>query len=144
MNMTKGKAINSLSKRPQWQALQRHFEAIKATHLRALFADDPQRGERLVAEAAGLYLDYSKHRVTDETLRLLRELADACGLRERIEAMFTATGSTPPKIVPCCTLRCALRQANASLSMGRTWFQTCMQCSIAWLHSASACAKANG
>jgi glucose-6-phosphate isomerase len=77
-----------LTKRPQWQALLRHFEAIKATHLRELFGTDPGRGERMVAEAAGLYLDYSKHRITDETLRLLRELADACDLRERIEAMF--------------------------------------------------------
>ena len=86
--MASGKANDALTKRPQWQALQRHFEAIKATHLRELFAGDPQRGERLTAEAAGLYLDYSKHRVTDETLRLLRELAEACGLRERIDTMF--------------------------------------------------------
>ena len=86
--MASGKANDSLTQRPQWQALQRHLQAIKATHLRELFAGDPQRGERLTAEAAGLYLDYSKHRVTDETLRLLRELAEACGLRERIETMF--------------------------------------------------------
>ena len=86
--MANSKSILSLTKRPQWQALQRHFEATKATHLRELFAADSDRGERLTAEAAGLYLDYSKHRITDETLRLLRELADACGLRERIDAMF--------------------------------------------------------
>jgi glucose-6-phosphate isomerase len=68
--------------------LQRHAEQQRRHHLRELFAADPARGERLHAEAAGLYLDYSKQRVTDETLRLLRELADACGLDERIAAMF--------------------------------------------------------
>ncbi len=79
---------SSLSRRPQWRALQRHAEQQRRHHLRELFAADPARGERLHAEAAGLYLDYSKQRVTDETLRLLRELADACGLDERIAAMF--------------------------------------------------------
>jgi glucose-6-phosphate isomerase len=77
-----------LTQRPQWQSLLRHRDAIKTTQLRDLFAADPQRGERLTAEAAGLYLDYSKQRVNDDTLRLLRELADACGLRARIDAMF--------------------------------------------------------
>ena len=77
-----------LTQRPQWQALQRHVDAIKAMHLRDLFAADAERGERLTAEAAGLYLDYSKQRVNDDTLRLLRELAEVCGLRQRIDAMF--------------------------------------------------------
>ena len=62
---------------------------IRDTHLRTLFAEDPGRGERFTAEGAGLYLDYSKHRITQETLRLLVQLADECALRERIEAMFT-------------------------------------------------------
>jgi len=79
---------SSLSRRPQWRALQRHAEQQRRHHLRELFAADPARGERLHAEAAGLYLDYSKQRVTDETLWLLRELADACGLDKRIAAMF--------------------------------------------------------
>ncbi|HUH02959.1 MAG TPA: glucose-6-phosphate isomerase, partial [Kofleriaceae bacterium] len=78
----------SLTRHPQWQALQRHAGQQQRHHLRDLFAADPARGERLHAEAAGLYLDYSKQRVTDETLRLLLELADACGLNERIAAMF--------------------------------------------------------
>ncbi len=78
----------SLTQRPTWQALAAHFSDIKDVHLRTLFAEDPQRGERLTAEAAGLFLDYSKHRITDETLRLLVALADECGLRERIDAMF--------------------------------------------------------
>lgn len=71
---------SSLSRRPQWWALQRHAEQQRRHHLRELFAADPVRGERFATEAAGLYLDYSKQRVTGETLRLLRELADACGL----------------------------------------------------------------
>jgi glucose-6-phosphate isomerase len=77
-----------LTGRPEWKALEEHHRKIRDVHLRALFAEDPGRGERLTAEAAGLYLDYSKHRVTDETLRLLLALAEACGLRARIDAMF--------------------------------------------------------
>jgi glucose-6-phosphate isomerase len=77
-----------LTQRPAWKALEAHCQAIKGMHLRQLFADDPNRGERFTAEAAGLYLDYSKNRITDETLHLLVQLAEECGLRERIEAMF--------------------------------------------------------
>jgi glucose-6-phosphate isomerase len=77
-----------LSLRPQWQALQQHVRLAGSQHLRELFAADPVRGERLVAEAAGLYLDYSKQRVTDETLALLFDLADACGMQAHIAAMF--------------------------------------------------------
>ncbi|GGK23003.1 glucose-6-phosphate isomerase [Deinococcus malanensis] len=78
----------ALTETPAWQALQAHFETVKSTHLRDLFAADPQRGERLTAEGAGLYLDYSKHRVTGETLELLLALARARGLPERRDAMF--------------------------------------------------------
>jgi len=78
-----------LTARPAWKALQEHYRAIRDVHLRQIFADDPQRGTRLTAQAAGLYLDYSKHRVTDETLRLLFRLAADRGLAARIEAMFT-------------------------------------------------------
>ncbi len=77
-----------LRQRPAWKALESHHRDIKNLHLRKLFADDARRGERLTAEAAGIYLDYSKNRVTDETLRLLLRLAGECGLRERIDAMF--------------------------------------------------------
>ncbi len=73
---------------PAWQALTEHRERMAALHLRRLFDDDARRGERLTAEAAGLYLDYSKQRITDETLKLLLELAAQCRLPERIEAMF--------------------------------------------------------
>ena len=78
----------TVTERPAWQALRRHYDEIRNVHLRTLFADDPGRGERYTAEAAGLYLDYSKHRVTDETLRLLLALAEESDLRARIEAMF--------------------------------------------------------
>ncbi|MFL5807288.1 MAG: glucose-6-phosphate isomerase, partial [Roseiflexaceae bacterium] len=77
-----------LTRRPAWLALQAHYQQIKDRHLRQLFAEDSHRGERLTATAAGLYLDYSKHRITDETIRLLTQLAEDCSLRERIEAMF--------------------------------------------------------
>jgi glucose-6-phosphate isomerase len=77
-----------LAERPQWQALQRHAQQAGGRQLRELFASDPARGERFAHEAAGLYLDYSKQRVGDDTLRLLLDLADACGLHARIEAMF--------------------------------------------------------
>ena len=79
---------NSLTERPAWKALQAHYNQIHSRHLRTLFAQDPKRGERLVVEAAGLYFDYSKHRVTDETVRLLLALAGEVGLRGRIDAMF--------------------------------------------------------
>jgi glucose-6-phosphate isomerase len=77
-----------LNERREWQALEEHYQQIRHLHLRDLFATDPTRGERLTAEAAGLYLDYSKHRITDETLDLLVQLAEASGLRDRIDAMF--------------------------------------------------------
>jgi glucose-6-phosphate isomerase len=77
-----------LTDRPAWRALQRHRDEIGDAHLRDLFAADPDRGERLVAEGAGLYLDYSKQRVTDETMRLLLALAEECGVAERRDAMF--------------------------------------------------------
>src|SRR5271156_4176902 len=80
--------LSPLRKRAAWTALESHYQAIKGLHLRRLFADDPTRGERLAAEAAGVYLDYSKNRINDETLKLLVELAEQSGLRARIDAMF--------------------------------------------------------
>src|SRR4051794_40783828 len=89
MERTAEPLINQpLTERPAWKKLEAHFQTIRPLHLRQLFADDPKRGERMTAEAAGLYLDYSKNRVTDETLRLLLQLADECGVRSRIDAMF--------------------------------------------------------
>ena len=80
--------MSTLTERPAWKALTAHFQQIRGIHLRQLFAEDPRRAERLALEAAGLYLDYSKHHVTDETVRLLVGLAAECGLGERIKAMF--------------------------------------------------------
>src|SRR6266849_15775 len=84
--MTAG--IASLTARPAWKALEAHYEKVRDLHLRTLFAHDPKRGERLTAEGAGLYLDYSQNRITDETLDLLLQLAEESGLRARIDAMF--------------------------------------------------------
>jgi glucose-6-phosphate isomerase len=80
--------VTPLRERPAWKALERHFPLVRDRHLRDLFAEDSTRGERLAAEGAGIYLDYSKNRVTDETLELLRQLAKESGLRDRAEAMF--------------------------------------------------------
>ena len=80
--------MSPLRKRPGWIALEAHHQAMKGVHLRRLFAADPKRGERLAVEGAGVYLDYSKNRINDETIGLLLELAQECGLRERIDAMF--------------------------------------------------------
>ena len=77
-----------LRQRPAWKALEQHYAEIGPQHLRDLFAADPGRGERLVAEAAGLYLDYSKNRVTDETMALLVQLAQECGVEQHRDAMF--------------------------------------------------------
>jgi len=77
-----------LRDRKAWQALERHHAKIGDRHLRDLFAEDPDRGERLTAQAAGLYLDYSKNRITDETIRLLTELAEECGVPQHRDAMF--------------------------------------------------------
>jgi glucose-6-phosphate isomerase len=78
----------STGKHAVWRALEDHQRAMEARHLRTLFADDPARGERMTAEAAGVFLDYSKNRIDDETIRLLVELAEQSGLRARIDAMF--------------------------------------------------------
>src|SRR6185437_14607644 len=80
--------IPPLLDRPAWRALRAHHAQIASLHLRELFAQDPGRGERFALEAAGIYLDYSKNRITDTTLELLVQLAEQSGLRERIDAMF--------------------------------------------------------
>ncbi|HUN86949.1 MAG TPA: glucose-6-phosphate isomerase [Terracidiphilus sp.] len=85
---TKRRTVKATTRRDAWKALRDHHKKIQGTHLRTLFADDPHRGERLTVEAAGLFFDYSKNRITDETFKLLIQLAEESGLRERIEAMF--------------------------------------------------------
>src|SRR5713101_6709573 len=83
------KASNKpLRNRRAWKTLESHYKRTKELHLRELFAADPRRGERMTAEAAGLFLDYSKNRITDETLKLLFELAKESGLEAAIDAMF--------------------------------------------------------
>ena len=81
-------ALAPLTQRAAWKALEAHYKKIRRLHLRKLFAKDPQRGDRLTAEAVGIYLDYSKNRITDETVTLLLQLAEESGLRSRIDAMF--------------------------------------------------------
>ena len=104
----------ALTARPAWRALVDHHAAIAATNLRQLFGADPKRGERLVLEAAGIYLDYSKNRIDDETLRLLVALAADCGVRERTAAMFRGDVLNPTE--QRSVLHVALRApANTSL-----------------------------
>jgi glucose-6-phosphate isomerase len=81
-------AVTPLTQRPSWKALSEHYQKVKDLHLRTLFAEDNQRGERFALDAAGIYFDYSKNRITDETIRLLLDLANSASLRERIDAMF--------------------------------------------------------
>ena len=87
-SISAGEDLAPLPERNSWKALGAHYEQVRALHLRKLFADDPGRGERMTAEAAGLFLDYSKNRITGETLKLLVQLAVESGLRQRIDAMF--------------------------------------------------------
>src|SRR5207245_6728847 len=86
--------VETISKGPKvtrhaWKDLGTHYKKVKEVHLRQLFADDPKRGVRMSAEALGLFLDYSKNRITSETFNLLLKLAEEYGLRERIDAMFS-------------------------------------------------------
>jgi glucose-6-phosphate isomerase len=86
--MSTPSTLTPLTRRPEWKALEEHYQRVRDIHLRSLFAADPQRGERFALEAAGVYLDYSKNRVTSETMDLLLKLAESSGLRQRIDAMF--------------------------------------------------------
>src|SRR5690348_6702903 len=81
-------ASQPLTSRPAWKALEAHAKSIHQMHLRKLFADDPKRGERFTLDAMGIFLDYSKNRITDESLKLLMQLAAESDLRGRIDAMF--------------------------------------------------------
>ena len=83
-----------LTRGPAWEALANHYETVRDLHLRQLFAVDPKRGEHLTAEAAGLYLDYSKNRITDDTLRLLFRLAEKAVFSHASRPCFVATKST--------------------------------------------------
>ncbi|HVA80435.1 MAG TPA: glucose-6-phosphate isomerase, partial [Candidatus Binataceae bacterium] len=104
-----------LTGRAAWKALEAHFQKISGVHLRALFKDDPGRSTRFALEAAGLYADYSKHRITGETLRLLLELAEQSGLRSRIDAMFAGEKINPTE--KRAVLHVALRAPRAASIM---------------------------
>ena len=114
------RAPRRCARRPAWSDAARPTTPRSATrHLRDLFADDPERGERLVAEGAGLYLDYSKNRITDETLMLLVELAPrARRARSAARRCSPASTSTSPRTAPCCTSRCGCRATARSIVDG--------------------------
>src|ERR1700721_1356168 len=92
----------TLTERPAWNALKAHHRSIAGVELRALFAEDPKRGERLALAAAGVYLDYSKNRLTEETLGLLVRLADESAPRESIDAIFPRRPAHRPATPPRC------------------------------------------
>src|SRR6266498_3146574 len=114
----------TLTERPAWQALGKHYEVIRGLHLRQLFAADPGRGEHFAAEALGIYFDYSKNRLTDETIQLLVRLAEESGLR--------------------CMWRCEPTPASICGSTAGTWCPKCMPYSTKWPHSPIKCALAHG
>ena len=113
------KPIAPLNERPAWKALEAHHRSIRELHLRKLFADDPKRGERMTAEAVGLYLDYSKNRITDETLKLLLQLAEESGAaRSASMPCSGARRSTSRKIAPSCTSPCARPRGSSIIVDG--------------------------
>ena len=124
-----GVMATALRDRPAWKALEQHHAEIGGTHLRDLFASDAGRGERLTAEAVGLYLDYSKNRVTDETMRLLLQLAEESGLASTPRRCSPASASTSPRTARCCTSRSGCRRARRSSSTASTWSQRCTRSS---------------
>ena len=133
-----------LPKRKAWKALRTHYKKVRDLHLRNFFADDPQRGERMTAEAAGLFLDYSKNRATDETIKLLLRLAEESGLQSRIDAMFRGRKSTSPSSGRSCTWPCALTKDHPSWSMVRTLYPRSTLCSTRWLTSPTAYGTGSG
>jgi glucose-6-phosphate isomerase len=109
------RSVSGLRDHPAWALLEQHHQTMQGVHLRELFADDPQRGEKFMLEAAGIYLDYAKNRITDETLHLLLQLASESGLRERIDAMFR--GDTINTSEKRAVLHVALRAPRDAIIM---------------------------
>ena len=103
----------TLTNRPAWKSLKSHYEKTRDIHLRQLFADDPNRGQHMATESLGIYLDYSKNRITDETIQLLVKLAEETGLRDRMDAMFRgdAINVTEQRAVLHVALRAAKGQS---------------------------------
>ena len=117
--------ILPLRQRPAWQALERHHTRIKGDQMRDLFAADPQRGERLCVEAEGVYLDFSKNRITDETVGLLVRLAEESGLRAHIDAMFRGDKINVSEGRAVLHVALRVHKAPPSCTRGETSCRTC-------------------
>ena len=138
MTGTMTNTSSSLTARAAWKALVAHHQQVQDVHLRTLFAEDPKRGERLTAEAAGVFLDYSKNRITDETLQAPRAAGrgmPACASAST--PCSAATRSTSRKTAPSCTSPCARRGPPPSSSTARTSCPRCTPCSTRWPTSAN-------
>jgi glucose-6-phosphate isomerase len=126
-----------LTQVPAWNALEHHWRAIETKHLRSLFAEDPTRAEQMAIDAEGIYFDFSRNRITRDTLSLLIDLANQCRLPERIQAMFRGDkiNATEKRAV----LHTALRAPRAPSSrwMVRTWCRRSTRCWTAWRNSRS-------
>ena len=126
---TAREGLEPLTKRKVWKSLQSHYKKVRGLHLRSLFADDPERGKRMTADAVGLFLDYSKNRITGRTLKLLIRLAEESGLRSRIEAMFSGEkiNVTEKRAVLHIALR-APAKGRPSWWTERTLYPKCTPC----------------
>ena len=125
--------LKPLTQRAAWKALAAHSKQIKKLHLRELFAEDAKRGERFTAEAAGLFLDYSKNRITDKTLKLLAATGQGIQFaRAGWTPCSAARKSTSRKTAPSCTWPCARRRTPPSWWTAKTWCPKSMPCSIGW------------
>lgn len=142
--MTNLPASAPLRQLPAWKQLEAHFQKLKSLHLKQLFAQDAKRGEKFALEAAGIYLDYSKNRITDETLSLLLQLAQQSGLRAHIDAMFRGDAINVSENAPHSIRRCERRETQQSCTRGKMSFQTFMLCSIACQIFLIVCAAATG
>ncbi len=107
-----------LTEKASWKALQAHYEKIRGLHLRDLFSSDPGRGERFTTEGPGIFLDYSKNRINDETVRLLVALAEESGLRQRIDAMFSGEKINVTEKRAVLHVACAHPRVRRSWSTG--------------------------
>ena len=142
--VARSRAIKPLTQLKAWKALRAHHKKIGGKHLRDLFAADPKRGKQMAVEALGLFFDYSKNRITEETIKLLLELARQSGLESRIEAMFR--GEKINVTEGRAVLHVALRAPKGAglLSTARTWFLRSMQYSTEWQPSAIASGAGHG
>jgi len=127
------KQIAPLTQRQAWKALEAHHKNVREFHLRKLFADDPKRGERMTAEALGLYLDYSKNRITDETSSSCCNLPRNSGCANASTPCSGARKSTSRKTAPSCTSPYARREEHRLSSMARMWCRRSTPCSTRWL-----------